>query len=115
MGDQSKQRHSRVKNKRIKAQISNSNITKNIKIFKTCPYYKFLKILSSLQSFLFETSTVEIAKLTNSQFLTIWAQIGCFFPFLIHFKNVFRQSVNSKISPEYPKATECFESKTNLK
>ena len=80
MGDQSKQRQSRVKNERIKAQISNSNITKNIKIFKTCPYYKF-KILSILQSFLFETSTVEIAKLTNSQFLTIWAQIGCFFHF----------------------------------
>ena len=71
--------YSRVKNKRIRGQISNSNITKTIMIFDYCPHQKFLRILSSLQSFLFETSMVKITKVTNSHFWTILARIGCFF------------------------------------
>ena len=54
------------------------------------------KSFSNLKSFVFEKSTVEIAKVTDNHFWAIFAQIG-FFPFLILLENVFRQNLQSKI------------------
>ena len=59
-------------------QSSNSNITKTIKIIKKYIYLKFLRSSSILQLFLFETSTVKIAKLANSHFWITLAEIGGF-------------------------------------
>ena len=64
----------------------------------------FLRILSSLQSFLFELSAVKISKVTSSHFGTILAQIGPFF--FIFDPLVFRQSSYSEKSPEYTENTD---------
>ena len=65
-------------------------------------------ILASLLLFLFETSTIKIAEVANSHFWTNLAEIAGFFYFWSASKIVFRQSLFSKNSPEYPEATDMF-------
>ena len=65
-------------------------------------------------SFLFETSTVKIAKVTNSPFWTILAKSGGF-SVCSTLKIVSLQSLFSKNSSEYPEATDKFWIKTSLK
>ena len=69
------------KNNHMKARISNSYITKCIRIFQKCSFYKFLRILYSSQWCLFKTSTRKIAEVTNSHFWTVLIQIGGFSDF----------------------------------
>ena len=61
---------------------------------------KSLRILSCLQSFLFETSTVKIAKVTSGHCQTILALIGDLL------EKCFPAKFHSKNSPEYPEATD---------
>ena len=49
----------------------------------------FPTILSSLQSIIFETCTVKIAKITGRHFWTILTQIGSFLNFLTDLKKKF--------------------------
>ena len=72
-------KYSNDKNKRIKAQISNSNITKITQIFQKCLHKKLLRISSNSQSFFLEASPANTAKVTNSHYWTILAQIDGFF------------------------------------
>ena len=65
--------------------------------------YNFIKF-----AIVFLMSTVKIAKVTYSHFWTIFV-ISIFDPL----KEVFRQSLHSKNSPEYHEATDMFSNRNN--
>ena len=91
-----------VENKRI----SNSNITKTIKIFKKMPSLKVREFYLVYIRFPLKRLRSKLQKLRIVFFLDNLFSNWRFLSFLIHLKNVFRQSLPSKNSPEYPETTD---------
>ena len=87
-----------VKNERIKAQISTSNITKTNRIFLKSFSKSFIEFYVVYNCFCLKRLRSKLQKLRAGIFGQFWFKWAVF-SILIHSKNVFRQILHSKKLP----------------
>ena len=104
-----------VLEKSIKAQLSNSNVTKTIRNFKKFSAESFEESLLVYNLFCLKRLESKIRKIPKATYGQFWLKLAVF-PLLVHFKNGFLAKIIYKKTPEYPEGPDLqVESKPNLK